>query len=136
MNCAECSRAVAGNDYLCSVCRNKLEPLTQTPKNVLDLIGWIVELNREESYINSWEDEYAKHPYVMIHRPLRSQWTHVNLVIQEDTQFSTIKQLRVLKEFVIWDASPDIYEVKHGEVEDDPIPTEEYRDRLRYYEEV
>lgn len=136
MNCADCNtllpnwKDITQSDYLCGFCRLKAEPLTQTPSTILNLIGYIVELNREESYIHSWEDEHEAHPLVTVRRPIGSQWTHVNLSIEETTEFPNITQLRVVKEFVIWGSSPDIYEVKYGEVEDEPIPESEYRTRL------
>lgn len=135
MNCAECDKDFnkkIDDDYLCTSCRHKLQPLPESRERVGRVLDLITNLNTMPYYPEGSEDGY--NPFgdtvMIVESKQNSPWTMVYLAIQEDTQFPDIKQTRVVKRFAIWTLSGDIYEMKHGAVGDDPIPENEYRTKL------
>jgi hypothetical protein len=91
--------------------------------DVARLIDLTLQLNKR--HVDEWP-----HLYVVVKNQQDSPWIFIELCEREETQFHTFDymyMITVKREFAIWREGADIYEIKHGEVGDDPISESAYR---------
>lgn len=109
--CGQCDKNLAmDNDYLCKECRLFEHPAQPRAKvgNILDLA---VQANADQ----------PSHVVVLTHQEEDSPWVIMRIGILDLTQFPRTSTVEIKLEYAIWVTTGAVYEMKYGEVADDPI---------------
>lgn len=137
MKCAECNQEVhADTDYLCVLCRDKAMPLPAMQETIARIIDMIRQLNENtDGYTDLFNDTYGGpgRVVVVVESDNNSPWTLIKVGYMESppsASYLATYIFRPEREFGVWHNSGDVYEIKYGEAQDDPIPEQEYRARF------
>lgn len=117
MQCGECDATAMEDDYLCKECRARVFPVKPRSK-VGDILDLAVQANADQQ----------PHVVITAHQEEDSPWVIMRIAVLELTQFPKISTCEIKLEYAIWVETGAVYEMKYGEVGDDPIHPAVYMD--------